>query len=72
MSRLFLRNGIILGTVLVDGFPAGTWKTVNSDVLVTPFAPLPDRVADDVEAEARSWMACASLVGDVRFETAGG
>jgi hypothetical protein len=39
-------------TFLVDGRVAGTWRFTDDRVQITPFAPLPDAVRDDVEAEA--------------------
>jgi hypothetical protein len=57
-------NGIIPGTVLVDGFVAGTWKIVRarrSAVLaVTPFAPLAAADRAEVEAEGARLLAFAA------------
>jgi hypothetical protein len=43
-SRVMTVNGIIRGTVLVDGFVGGTWRFERGGdtaaVVVTPFAPL--------------------------------
>ena len=39
-------------TFLVDGQVAGTWKYADGQVRVTPFAPLPPPVEDEVRAEA--------------------
>jgi hypothetical protein len=62
--RVFTVNGIILGTVLLDGFVAGTWKIVRgrgtAALHVEPFAPLsgPDRAA--VEEEGAGLLAFAA------------
>lgn len=62
--RVFTVNGIILGTVLVDGFVAGTWKIARergtATLHVEPFAPLsgPDRAA--VEEEGAGLLAFAA------------
>ncbi|HEU0077066.1 MAG TPA: winged helix DNA-binding domain-containing protein [Longimicrobiaceae bacterium] len=51
--RIFTPNGIFPGTILVDGFAAGTWKMERSrgaaTLRVEPFAPL---AADDEAALA--------------------
>src|SRR5205085_2658356 len=50
-SGVFTVNGRILGTILVDGFVAGTWATKDGTVAVTPFGRLAaaDRAAVDEE-----------------------
>jgi hypothetical protein len=47
--HVFTNNGIIRGTVLVDGFVAATWKLAPAALTVTPLVPLP---VEEVEAEA--------------------
>jgi hypothetical protein len=63
-ARMATPNGIIPGTVLVDGFVAGTWKIVRarrSAVLaVTPFAPLAAADRAEVEAEGARLLAFAA------------
>ena len=50
-ARYITVNGLVLGTILIDGFIAGTWKIARQQgaatLHVTPFAPLapPDLVA---------------------------
>ena len=50
-SRFITVNGLVLGTILVDGFVGGTWKIARerdaATLHVAPFAPLapPDRAA---------------------------
>lgn len=52
-KRLFSRNGIVPGTVLVDGFVAGTWRITqaggSATLIIEPFRPL--NPADRAEAE---------------------
>jgi hypothetical protein len=50
--RVMTVNGIVRGTVLVDGMVAGTWRTEQGAVRVTPFAPLPRSAAAGIEEEA--------------------
>jgi hypothetical protein len=46
-----------LGTFLVDGSVAGSWRYENGGVRVEPFDPLPRRARGDVEEEARQLAA---------------
>ncbi|MFC8722002.1 winged helix DNA-binding domain-containing protein [Kitasatospora sp. NPDC057198] len=39
-------------TFLLDGFVAGTWALRGTELLVSPFRPLPDAAAGEVAAEA--------------------
>jgi hypothetical protein len=63
-GRLFRANGIIPGSVLVDGFVAATWKMLRSSVAatltVTPFRPLSKRHGDSVTTEGRRLLAAAA------------
>lgn len=56
------------GTVLVDGFVAGTWKLARerraAEVVVEPFGRLPKRDRDAVEAEAAALLAFAAPEAD--------
>ncbi|MEW1866524.1 MULTISPECIES: winged helix DNA-binding domain-containing protein [unclassified Streptomyces] len=62
-SRVISVNGIVSGTILLDGFVGGTWRFERAKgaaaVVVTPFAPLraPDR--DTLEAEGLRLLATA-------------
>ncbi|WBP90499.1 winged helix DNA-binding domain-containing protein [Kitasatospora cathayae] len=71
-ARVMTRNGLVLGTLLVDGLVAGTWRlTADQEVVVQPFARLTrtDRAA--TEAEAERVRAFAGADGSVRIEPAG-
>ncbi len=46
------KNPQSVGTFLVDGSVAGTWRLVNRDIRVTPFEPLPAAIRQEVDAEA--------------------
>lgn len=56
--RIFPVNGLIPGTVLLDGFVAGTWKLARdraaATLMIATFAPVaaPDRAALEVEGAA--------------------
>lgn len=56
-SRVVTKNGIVAGTVLVDGFVAGTWEprlgAERAVVRVTAFGVFPQRRAAAVRAEGR-------------------
>ncbi|MFD7451955.1 winged helix DNA-binding domain-containing protein [Kitasatospora sp. NPDC059827] len=77
-DRVMTRNGLVLGTLLVDGLVAGTWRYAGpaEGVVVEPFVRLAraDRVA--AEAEAERVLAFAGAAGGprgpVRIEAAGG
>lgn len=56
-GRLLTKNGIVPGTVLVDGFVAGMWEVVRRGrspvrLVVRPFRPLPRSVVDELHGEA--------------------
>ena len=55
--HVFTANGIIRGTVLVDGFVAATWKLAPDALTVTPLTALKPR--DEIEAEAHRLMTFA-------------
>lgn len=68
-GRVMTQNGIVLGTLLVDGLVAGTWRlTAEQDVVVQPFGPLAPADRDGAEAEARRVLAFAGGEGSVRVE----
>jgi Winged helix DNA-binding domain len=45
--RFFPTDGLLVGTILIDGFLAGRWKVMNGTLLVEYFDPIrkPDRAA---------------------------
>lgn len=49
------KNGLVLPTILVDGFVAGTWKTAATrkaaTLTIAPFAPLPAQAREELAAE---------------------
>jgi hypothetical protein len=56
--KLVIRvNGDVLPTVLVDGYVAGLWRTVDEGVQVMAFHKLPGEVWDGLEQEAHSLVA---------------
>ena len=73
-QRLYTRNGIFPGTVLVDGFAAGIWRITRSrgaaTLTVEPFGPVsaPDRQALTKEAQRLLGFAAAGAAQhDIRF-----
>lgn len=73
-GRVMTRNGIVPGTLLVDGLVAGTWRlTGEREVDVVPFAPLGRADRQAAEAEARRVLAFAGAGEDgvVRFQAPG-
>ena len=73
-QRMFTRNGIFPGTVLVDGFGAGMWKISLSRaaaaLTIELFRPLGPRDRDAVTDEGRRLLAFAapdSEAHDIRF-----
>jgi hypothetical protein len=62
--RLYSRNGIFPGTVLVDGFVAGLWRLTRSRgtavLAVELFGPVPARDRDAVGDEAQRLLAFAA------------
>ena len=68
-KRLFSgKNGVFPGTVLVDGFVAGTWELVgkgeSTSIRVQPYFPLRDEVRDEITAEGNRLLDRAFDVGD--------
>lgn len=59
-SIVVTKNGLVLPTILVDGFVAGTWKVTRAGkkaaLTVSPFAPLPNSAWDGLEAESESLL----------------
>ena len=52
--RIVTRNLLVLGTFLVNGFVAGTWKRDGKKIKLDPFEPLPPKVKKAVQAEAEA------------------
>lgn len=50
-------NGDVLPTVLVDGYVAGVWRSVEGGIEATAFHRLPEEVWEGLAAEARSLVA---------------
>ncbi|MFE9423791.1 winged helix DNA-binding domain-containing protein [Kitasatospora sp. NPDC006697] len=74
-TRVMTVNGLVAGTVLVDGFVAGTWQVVRerdrAAAVLRPFAALgrADRAAAGVEAERLlDFAAPEAAAREVRFE----
>jgi Winged helix DNA-binding domain len=72
-KRLFSgKNGVFPGTVLVDGFVAGTWELVgkgaSTSIRVQPYIRLPNGVANEITAEANRLLDRAFDVVDPRVE----
>lgn len=76
--RVVTINGIVKGTVLVDGFVAGSWRLDQgrsaAALTVEPFVPLstPDR--DALEAEGTDLLGFAAATADsreIRFSSGG-
>ncbi len=59
-QRIMTKNALILGTVLVDGFVRGSWRTEKSGrttrLVVTPFAALSAREREEVEREGAALL----------------
>lgn len=63
-KRIFTRNGIFPGTVLVDGFVVGMWRLARSRraaaLIIEMFEPLGDRDRDAIIAEGGRLLAFAA------------
>jgi hypothetical protein len=72
-KKLYTRNGVFPGTVLLNGFAAGTWRTGRSARAVTltvePFGKISPEDRDAVTGEAGLMLAFAApgAVHDIRF-----
>ncbi|WP_225845965.1 winged helix DNA-binding domain-containing protein [Streptomyces sp. HPF1205] len=75
-ARVMTANGIVRGTILVDGFVGGTWRfdraKGTASVVVTPFAPLRARDRDALAEEGARLLAASDPGAghDVRFDPA--
>lgn len=73
-TRVMTVNGIIRGTILVDGFVAGTWRFDRAKgtaaIDVTPFVPLRPADRDALEGEGLRLLAAGDPEAkhEVRFE----
>ncbi|MFI6445966.1 winged helix DNA-binding domain-containing protein [Kitasatospora sp. NPDC050543] len=74
-GRVMSHNGIVLGTLLVDGLVAGSWELTEGRegsadrlVRVRPFAALRRADAAAAEAEAGRLLEFAGGAGEVRIE----
>jgi Winged helix DNA-binding domain len=71
--KLYTRNGVFPGTVLLNGFVAGTWRIDRSAAAVTltvePFGKmsLPDRDGVTAEAALMLGFAAPGAAHDIRF-----
>ncbi|GAB7185130.1 winged helix DNA-binding domain-containing protein [Kitasatospora sp. Ki12] len=71
-GRVMTQNGIVLGTLLVDGLVAGSWRlTGEQEVVVQPFAPLRRADRQAAEAEAERVLAFAGGDGEVLIQAPG-
>ncbi len=76
--RIWTSNGVLPGTVLVDGFVCGTWTIDRhrgaASLLIEPFAPLPKRDQDTLSEEGLRLLAFAAADAgdhDVRITPSG-
>jgi Winged helix DNA-binding domain len=74
-QRMFTRNGIFPGTVLVDGFVVGMWRLARSRggavLVIEMFEPVGKRDRDAIVAEGGHLLAFAAPdapAHDIRFE----
>jgi hypothetical protein len=74
-ARLFTRNGVFPGIVLVNGFAAGMWRIARprgaAVLTVEPFAPIRERDRGAITREALrllDFAAPGAPARDVRFE----
>ena len=74
-SRLYTINGVIPGSVLIDGFVAGMWRLTRSrgqaTVTIELFGPARERDALAAEAERVLAFAAPGAVRQVRFAPLG-
>jgi hypothetical protein len=68
-KRLFSgKNGVFPGTVLVDGFVAGTWELLgkgeSTSLRVQPYVRLRGKTLNEIKAEGRRLLGRAFDVGD--------
>jgi hypothetical protein len=60
-AGVFLKNLQVVGTFLVDGFVAGTWKVErkkkDAALALSPFGPIPKRAVAELENQGESLLA---------------
>ncbi len=72
-KRMFTRNGIFPGTVLVDGFVVGMWRLARSRgaaaLVIEMFEPVGQRARDAIAAEGGCLLAFAApdMAHDIQF-----
>jgi hypothetical protein len=70
-GRLYTINGVIPGSVLIDGFVAGMWRLARTRdaavVTIEMFGPVRERDALTAEAERVLAFAAPGAVHDIRF-----
>jgi hypothetical protein len=59
-AHVIRANGDVLPTLLVDGYVAGVWRTVDEGIEATAFHPLPADVWEGLSAEAEALAALLS------------
>ena len=69
--RLYTVNGVIPGSVLIDGFVAGMWRLARSrgaaTLTIELFAPVRERDALAAEAERMLAFGAPGAAHDIRF-----
>ena len=72
--RMFTRNGISPGTVLVDGFVVGMWRLARprgaATLIIEMFDAVSERDRDEIRAEGARLLAFAAPrapAQDIRF-----
>jgi hypothetical protein len=54
-KRIATPNGMVPGTVLIDGFMNGTWKVIegkgSAELVITPFLPITPGIRNELEEE---------------------
>jgi Winged helix DNA-binding domain len=56
-TLIFRRNGDVLPALLVDGYVAGVWRSVDGGIEATAFRPLDEAAWDGLAAEASALVA---------------
>ena len=72
-KRIVTLNGMVPGTVLVDGFVCGTWKVAKkrgtATLLIQPYAPIAKKDRAEIEEEGTRLLAFAApdATHDIQF-----
>jgi hypothetical protein len=56
-SRVYLIAGRMLGTLLLDGFAAATWRVTDGELQIEPFGKITKAQWKAIEPEADALMA---------------